>query len=178
MPNVESTPNHADESGERSILMVRGDHDRLRTLVDTNRPTDPRVRESLERLDEELERAVVLDAEAVPADVVTLDSWSRLLDLDTQRETLVSPVLPSRANADAGRISVLAPLGTAVLGYRAGDVIEWRVPGGLRRLQVLEVMYQPMAHARRETERRGRRSRRAEAPGREARGSEARGSEA
>jgi regulator of nucleoside diphosphate kinase len=159
MSNLETTHAGAGD-GERSIVMVRGDHDRLRALIDTNRPADPRLRESLERLDEELERAVVLEPDAVPADVVTLDSWARLLDLDTQRETLVSPVLPSKANADAGRISVLAPLGTAVLGYRAGDVIEWRVPGGLRRLHVLQVMYQPEAHVRRETAAEARRRRR------------------
>lgn len=83
------------------------------------------------------------------ADVVTLDSWARLLDLDADRETLVSPVMPSRANADAGRLSVLAPLGMAVLGFRAGDTIDWPVPGGRRRLRVLDVMFQPEAFARR-----------------------------
>jgi regulator of nucleoside diphosphate kinase len=156
----QTTLHRRAEGDERSILMVRGDHERLRALVAANRPADPRMRESFERLDEELERAVVLEPDVVPADVITLDSWARLLDLDTQRETLVSPVLPSKANADAGRISVLAPLGTAVLGYRAGDVIEWHVPGGLRRLHVLQVMYQPEAHVRRETAAEARRRKR------------------
>ena len=57
-------------------------------------------------------------------------------------------VFPSRANADEGRISVLAPLGTAVLGYRNDDIIEWDVPGGRRRLKVLQVVYQPESAAR------------------------------
>ena len=49
------------------------------------------------------------------------------------------------ANYDEGKISVLAPVGTALLGYRVGDTIEWQVPSGLRRLKVEELLYQPEA---------------------------------
>lgn len=130
------------------ILLARADHDRLRTLVD-GLADDPALRGILASLEEELDRAAVVDAAEVPAGVITLDSWARLLDLDSEREILASPVLPSKANADAGRLSILAPLGTAILGHRAGDTIEWAVPGGRRRLQVIEVMFQPEAHQRR-----------------------------
>ena len=133
---------------EGTIVLARRDQERLRALVEGT-AGNPSLREATQTLEEELDRAVVVDAADVPADVITLDSWARLLDLDSERETLVSPVLPSKANADAGRLSVLAPLGMAVLGYRAGDTIEWRVPGGLRRLRVIEVMFQPEAHERR-----------------------------
>jgi len=103
----------------------------------------------LEVLEEELDRAVVVDTEHLPPDVVTLDSRVQLIDLDSGEELLFTVVLPSRANADEGRISVLAPLGMGVLGYRSGDVIEWDVPGGRRRLRVTHVPYQPEAAARR-----------------------------
>jgi regulator of nucleoside diphosphate kinase len=131
---------------EGSIVLARGDHGRLRALVEG---TDSSLREAVQILEEELDRAVVVDAADVPADVITLDSWARVLDLDSEQETLISPVLPSKANADAGRLSVLAPLGMAILGYRAGDTIEWCVPGGLRRLRVIAVMFQPEAYSRR-----------------------------
>ncbi len=138
-----------DRAGEACpIVLGRDDHDRLRTLVE-GAGAVLSLRKASQMLEEELDRAVVVDDADVPADVITLDSWARLLDLDSERETLVSPVLPSKANADAGRISVLAPLGTAILGYRAGDTIEWRVPGGLRRLRIIEGMFQPEAYARR-----------------------------
>jgi regulator of nucleoside diphosphate kinase len=52
-------------------------------------------------------------------------------------------VYPADADMAHGRLSVLAPVGTAILGYRRGDVIEWPVPAGLRRLRVEEVLYQP-----------------------------------
>jgi regulator of nucleoside diphosphate kinase len=54
-------------------------------------------------------------------------------------------VFPSEANFDEGKISVLAPVGTAMLGYRVGDSIEWEVPSGRRRLKVEELIYQPEA---------------------------------
>jgi len=50
---------------------------------------------------------------------------------------------PTEANFDDGKISILAPIGTALLGYKRGDVIKWQVPSGLRRLKVEEVLYQP-----------------------------------
>lgn len=131
-----------------TILVVDADHERLRQLIE-GMAGDPMQREAVSRLDDELERAEIVDAADVPGDVITLESWARLLDLDSDRELLVSPVMPTKANADAGRLSILAPLGMAVLGYRAGDTIEWPVPGGMRRLRVLEVMFQPEAHARR-----------------------------
>ncbi len=146
---IPETAGHTTDVEPGTIYLVREDHERLLPLVEGNDAGDPALREAIARLEEEIDRAVVVEAADVPPDTITLDSWVRLLDLDSEQELLVSPVVPSRSNADVGRISVLAPLGTAVLGYRTGDTIEWRVPGGLRRLRVLSVMYQPEAHARR-----------------------------
>jgi regulator of nucleoside diphosphate kinase len=56
-----------------------------------------------------------------------------------------SLVFPNEADIDEGKISVLAPVGTAMIGYRVGDVIEWEVPSRLRRLKVEEIIYQPEA---------------------------------
>jgi regulator of nucleoside diphosphate kinase len=130
-----------------TIHITRTDFSRLRSLLEANSPASPAMRAAFSRLEEEIDRAEVMEPDEMPADVITLDAWARLLDLDSGEEMLCSPVLPSRSNAGAGRLSVLAPLGLAILGYRSGDTIEWRVPGGLRRLQVLQVLYQPGAHA-------------------------------
>jgi regulator of nucleoside diphosphate kinase len=133
---------------ENAIYVTLPDKERLVALVEgyrTQGREDPRT---LEALEGELARARVVDARELAADVVTLDSRVRLVDLDSGGEMLFTVVLPSRANADDGRISVLAPLGMAVLGCRAGDDIEWDVPGGRRRLRVRRVVYQPEAAAR------------------------------
>jgi regulator of nucleoside diphosphate kinase len=132
-----------------AIYVTPPDKKRLTALLEARRWHGRDDGRTLEVLEEELDRAVVVDAEQLPADVVTLDSRVQLSDLDSGEKLLFAVVLPSRANADEGRISVLAPLGMAVLGYRSGDVIEWDVPGGRRRLRVTHVLYQPEAAARR-----------------------------
>lgn len=76
-----------------------------------------------------------------------MNSELALRDLDTGEEMVFRVVFPSEANADQHRISVLAPLGTAVLGYRAGDAIEWAVPGRTRRVRIESMLYQPEASA-------------------------------
>jgi regulator of nucleoside diphosphate kinase len=66
-----------------------------------------------------------------------------LRDLDTGEQFECTLVYPSDVNTDKNRISVLAPIGTAIIGYRAGDTIEWPIPAGTVRLKVEEVLYQP-----------------------------------
>jgi regulator of nucleoside diphosphate kinase len=67
------------------------------------------------------------------------------VDLDSSKEYEYTLVFPENADSTTGKISILAPVGTAMLGYRVGDVIEWVVPAGKRRLKVEKVLYQPEA---------------------------------
>ena len=92
-----------------------------------------------------MERAEVVAPRDVPTDAVTMNSTVRLRDLGSGKELTYTLVFPNEADVDQGKISILAPIGTAMIGYREGDVIEWEVPSGLRRLKVEEVLYQPEA---------------------------------
>jgi regulator of nucleoside diphosphate kinase len=83
-----------------------------------------------------------------PPDVVTLHSTVRIRDLDTGRSVVYTVVFPTEADTAQRRISVLAPIGTALIGYRVGDVIEWATPGGERRLRVEAALFQPEAGER------------------------------
>ena len=74
-----------------------------------------------------------------------MNSRAELLDLDTGERMDFTLVFPIDANIEEGKISVLAPLGTAMLGYRVGDEFEWTVPYRLRRLKVTHVQFQPEA---------------------------------
>jgi regulator of nucleoside diphosphate kinase len=103
--------------------------------------------EHLDDLRVELERALVLDPSRLSPNVVTLYAAVRVRDLESGHPLELTLVSPSEANVSAGRISVLAPLGTALLGYRQGDVVEWVMPGGLRRLLIEEVRQQPATDA-------------------------------
>jgi regulator of nucleoside diphosphate kinase len=130
---------------ERDVFVTEDDARKLRTLLVGVRDRSVRDREHFQQLDDELDRAHVVPASEIPADVVTMNSELALRDLDTGEEMVFKVVFPSEANADQHRISVLAPLGIAVLGYRAGDAIEWVVPGRTRRIRIDSVLYQPEA---------------------------------
>jgi regulator of nucleoside diphosphate kinase len=129
----------------RTIYITEFDMERLRTLIDDAKRLDRHGNEYLESLESELSRAQVVAPTAVPADVVTMNSKVCLRDLDTKEELMMLLVFPRDADITQAKISVLAPIGTAMLGYRVGDVFTWNVPDGVRRLQVENVLYQPEA---------------------------------
>ena len=96
-------------------------------------------------MDSELDRAEAVKPEEIPTDVITMNSTFRLRDLDTGEEVVYTLVFPADADSKNRKISVLAPIGTAVLGYRVGDTVEWEVPAGIKRLKVDSIVYQPEA---------------------------------
>jgi regulator of nucleoside diphosphate kinase len=95
-------------------------------------------------LKRELDRAIVVSSVAVPPDVATMNSMVRYIDETSGEQRTVFLVYPHKADGSAGKISVLAPVGTALLGLSEGQAIEWGFPdGSRRRLKLLEVVYQP-----------------------------------
>jgi regulator of nucleoside diphosphate kinase len=126
------------------IFITKADFDRLWRLIEGRRAGNSPDREYLNRLEQELDRAEVVEPEEIPPDVVTMNSEVRLKDLDSGEIKTYRLIFPGEARS-AESISVLAPIGTAMLGYRVGDIIQWQVPKGTRRLEVLEVLYQPEA---------------------------------
>ena len=131
---------------ETSIYITEVDLDRLTRLIDRSGHSRGDLnRPYLNRLEGELERAEVVTPQDIPTDAITMHSRVRLRDLSSGKELTYSLVFPNEADVDQGKISVLAPIGTALIGYRVGDIIEWEVPSGLRRLKVEEVLYQPEA---------------------------------
>ncbi len=130
---------------ERAIYITDYDMERLRRMLEGTRKWSQRDREYLERLEEELDRAIVVSSKDVPGDVVTMNSRVSVRDLGSGQEMTLRLVFPVDADFQQGRISILAPIGTALIGYRAGDVVEWKVPSGARKLQITAVLYQPEA---------------------------------
>lgn len=126
------------------IYITDADFERLRRLIAGRRGANSVDQEYLDILEQELDRAEIVQPDAIPQDVVTMDSEVRLRDLESGEVRVYRLVFPSQRRTE-NSISVLAPIGTAMLGYRVGDVIEWRVPKGIRRLKVLDVIYQPEA---------------------------------
>jgi regulator of nucleoside diphosphate kinase len=127
------------------IYVTSTDLQRLSELLKVAKSLHSRDRGDLAALEVELKRAIIVHAKEIPADVITMNSQAELFDVDTEEKVIFTVVFPEDANVDQGRISVLAPLGAAMLGYRVGDEFEWKVPYGLRRFKVTKVHYQPEA---------------------------------
>jgi regulator of nucleoside diphosphate kinase len=130
---------------DREIIVTEFDQNRLRNLLEGVRRWNSRDRSHLDDLEAELDRADVVLPGDVPVDVVTMNSEVAVRDMDSNQEMTFAVVYPSDADVDRRRISILAPIGTAVLGSRVGDTIDWRVPGRSRRLKIERVLFQPEA---------------------------------
>jgi regulator of nucleoside diphosphate kinase len=97
---------------------------------------------TIELFERRLDDAEIIPADRIGPDIVTMNSEVRI-DLDSHETIVLRLVFPNAADATAGQISVLAPLGMAVLGRRVGDRATWHTPGGFRSLRVDHILYQP-----------------------------------
>ena len=126
----------------RAIYLTSQDRDRLKALAQR---TEDKDRGDLAGLMYELSRAVIVPAAEIPGDVITMNSRVRLMDLQDGSVLEYTVVYPGEANFSEGKISIVAPIGAAMIGYKVGDEIEWEVPAGRRHFMVEAVLYQPEA---------------------------------
>jgi regulator of nucleoside diphosphate kinase len=126
-----------------SIFITTKDAEKLRKLIREAYHSDYRGSDYLKDLAGEIEKASVMQPDQIPADVITLNSTARLVDQETHEEMVYTLVFPEDADPSQGKISILAPIGTAMLGYKTGDTFEWDTPGGKRTIRVKEILYQP-----------------------------------
>lgn len=129
-------PNHGQGNGyyinSQELIVPLGDYVRLRKLAGEH------------ELAEELDRAIVVSADRIPKNVVTMHSRLIYSDETTGTKREVQLVYPGEANPLAGRVSVLAPVGCALLGLAAGQSIDWEFPEGkMHRLRVERILFQP-----------------------------------
>jgi regulator of nucleoside diphosphate kinase len=128
---------------KRRIIISQNDYEHLEELLSSEFTQAIGPTDYLDGLRAELELAEVVDPERVPKHVVTMNSTVRLRDLDTNELETYTLVFPEEADIANKKLSVLAPVGTAILGQRIGDVLRWRVPDGWRSLKIVRVLYQP-----------------------------------
>lgn len=125
---------------QEHLLITEQDYERLSLLVQHV------VGDAAAHLDEELGRAQVVSQKQIPTDVVTMNSKIRFMDEQTGRESEVTLVYPKEADVTKSRVSILAPVGTALIGLRIGQSINWPMPSGKsRKLKVVSIVYQPEA---------------------------------
>jgi regulator of nucleoside diphosphate kinase len=131
---------------KRTIYITEFDLIRLNKLIEMlEEESDIRDKKYIEELDDELRRAKVVAPKSVPNDVITMNSKVRVKDLDSGRETIYQLVFPGDADIKQNKISILAPVGTALIGFRVGETLEWKAPAGVKAIRVEEILYQPEA---------------------------------
>ncbi len=129
----------------KKITITEFDLERLRQLVQEAQFGAYRNSPYLDELKLEIENAQVVSPHEIPANVVTMNSTVVLVDLESGEEETYTLVFPADADIATSKISILAPVGTAMLGYTIGDVIDWPIPAGRRKLRVERIIYQPEA---------------------------------
>lgn len=130
---------------DNRIIITRADANKLGDLIVEARNLGYRGSTYLNDLAGELDKAVLVEPKDIPPNVITMNSKVQLYDLDNDESIEYTLVFPEDADVKEGKISVLAPIGTAMLGYRVGDQFEWKTPGGTCHLRVEAILYQPEA---------------------------------
>lgn len=129
----------------KRIVITENDLKNLKDAIREAKNAGYRNSVYIRELESELERAEVVPSQRIPGDVITMNSRVVLTDLENGEEMDLTLVFPNASAPGEGKISVLAPIGTAMIGYRLGDVFEWDTPDGKRSLRVDRVLYQPEA---------------------------------
>ncbi|MBL7131064.1 MAG: nucleoside diphosphate kinase regulator [Candidatus Omnitrophica bacterium] len=130
---------------KKQIYITDSDMKRLKELVMVTRELGKEDEEYLRELEGELDRGKIVESKDIPNNVITMNSKVCLRDIDTQEEMVYWLVFPDDADPNQDKISILAPIGTALIGYKAEDIIKWKVPDGIVKLKVKKILYQPEA---------------------------------
>ncbi len=129
----------------RKIFITEKDKKRLLALISETKEFSKGNKEYLQALEQELGLAEEVATELVPKNVITMNSKVHLREIKSGEDMIFTLVYPHEANVNSDKISILAPVGTAILGFKIGDVVTWQVPDGLVKLKVIDILYQPEA---------------------------------
>lgn len=131
----------------KKIYITKTDFEKIKNLIKNLKISRLNSQDGkyLLDLEKEINRAEVVEPKNIPDDIITMNSKIEIKDLDSGEEMVYTLVFPENADISQDKISILAPIGTALIGYKVGDTIEWTVPSGLIRLKVKKILYQPEA---------------------------------
>jgi regulator of nucleoside diphosphate kinase len=142
---VRSLDGYADEVSSTSAPLLISVPDAERLMLQSRFVRNQFEAEILGDLETRIRAAKPLDPFAVPPNLVTMNSQVILRDVDTGRQYVLTVVFPSCANSGKGRISVLTPLGSTLLGARSGEKLSCPISGRIATVTVEAILHQPEA---------------------------------
>jgi len=128
-----------------NLIINRLDYARIKKSINDAKQFKSISNEEAEKLIKELDSAKIVEPEAIPSNVVTMNSIVRLSFLNSNKQVQFQIVYPDQANLKENKISIFSPIATALIGYKVKDEIEWIVPAGLTTIRIDEIIYQPEA---------------------------------
>jgi regulator of nucleoside diphosphate kinase len=121
------------------VILLKEDFEILNSYVKNLHGMQVNEKENFRKLYQEIKKARIVDPEDFPSDAVRLGSTVIVEDLETKRDLEITIVLPRYADIKQKKISVLAPIGTALIGFRKGRKVSWNVPAGKKDFKIMEV---------------------------------------
>lgn len=121
------------------VILLKKDFDILNGFVKNLQGMQVNEKENFKKLYEELKKAQIVDSDHFPSDVVRLNSAVVIKDIQTKREMAITVVLPQHADIKQKKVSILAPIGTALIGFRKGQTVSWKVPSGKKDFKIMKV---------------------------------------
>ena len=116
------------------VILCEEDYNRLSQLLNIHAAANDQM-----TLAYEVSRAIVVKDNAFPQNTIRIGSQVTVLDADTNKEKTFQIVMPGAADVKAQKISVLSPMAAAIIGFRGGEEVTWKMPAGLKRLKIVTV---------------------------------------
>ena len=129
----------------KKVTLTKNDYTRIYKAITDAKNSKTINSNEAEKLLSELSKAEIVPSEKIDKDVVTMNSEVKLFFENTQKEQSFKIVYPQDANLKENKISLFSPIATALIGYKIGDEIEWIVPGGMTKIKIVDLIYQPEA---------------------------------
>jgi regulator of nucleoside diphosphate kinase len=129
----------------KKVTLTKNDYTRIYKAITDAKNSKTINSNEAEKLLSELSKAEIVPSEKIDKDVVTMNSEVKLFFENTQKEQSFKIVYPQDANLKENKISIFSPIATALIGYKIGDEIEWIVPGGMTKIKIEDLIYQPEA---------------------------------
>ena len=129
----------------KKVTLTKNDYTRIYKAITDAKNSKTINSNEAEKLLSELSKAEIVPSEKIDKDVVTMNSEVKLFFENTQKEQSFKIVYPQDANLKENKISIFSPIATALIGYKIGDEIEWIVPGGMNKIKIVDLIYQPEA---------------------------------
>ena len=129
----------------KKVTLTKNDYTRIYKAITDAKNSKTINSNEAEKLLSELSKAEIVPSEKIDKDVLTMNSEVKLFFENTQKVQSFKIVYPQDANLKENKISIFSPIATALIGYKIGDEIEWIVPGGMTKIKIVDLIYQPEA---------------------------------